>query len=75
MDRDTAIARIVPVRGATDAKTSKRARDEARLGDLERRGIIRRGSGNLPAWFRKDKPKAGKGGVLDLLLRERKEGW
>jgi len=57
--------------------TGQRADD--RLSSLERRGLIRRGTGEVPACLRdgrRPKRRARRAsGVLRLLLRDRKMGW
>jgi antitoxin (DNA-binding transcriptional repressor) of toxin-antitoxin stability system len=73
-DRDTPIAEIVPI---TKGKAvSKQDRDEERLARLERKGAIRRGTGDLDAWFKTHKPIKipGGAGVLQALLEERESG-
>lgn len=71
LDRDQPVAQIVPLAWpAADARGH-----DARLAQLERRGLIRRGSGGLPEWFGKRKPPRLKGSVLKDLLAERGEGW
>ncbi len=70
LDRETPVARLEPIRSATEAG------QEARLGKLEREGKIRRGSGapspmvlrSLPA-----RPASG-ADLLKALLDEREEG-
>jgi antitoxin (DNA-binding transcriptional repressor) of toxin-antitoxin stability system len=74
-DRDTPIAEIVPL---TRSKArSKKDRDEERLARLERKGSIRRGTGDLAAWLKTHKPIEipGGAGVLQALLEERESGW
>ena len=75
-DRDTPIAEIVPL---TKAKAlSKQDRDEERLARLERRGAIRRGTGDMAAWLKTHKPikiPGGPVGVVQALLDERESGW
>src|SRR5208282_3129283 len=74
-DRDTPIAEIVPF---TKSKAvSAHDRDEERLARLERKGAIRRGTGDLAAWFKTHKPIEVPGGasVLKALLEERESGW
>jgi antitoxin (DNA-binding transcriptional repressor) of toxin-antitoxin stability system len=74
-DRDTPIAEIVSI---TRSKTrSKKDRDEQRLARLERKGSIRRGTGDLAAWLKTHKPIEipGGAGVLQALLEERESGW
>jgi antitoxin (DNA-binding transcriptional repressor) of toxin-antitoxin stability system len=73
-DRDTPIAEIVPI---TKGKAvSKQDRDEERLARLERKGAIRRGTGDLAAWFKTHKAIEipGGAGVLQALLEERETG-
>ena len=71
LDRDRPVARIVPLeRGGR--KTGRR---DERLARLERSGLLRRGSGELPAWLGRRKPPRLRGSVLKDLLREREGGW
>lgn len=42
---------------------------------LERRGLIRRGEGALPAWFGKRRPPRLRGSIVKDLLAEREAGW
>lgn len=68
-DRGKPVARLVPaVSGADDD-------DEARLARLERAGLIRRPKKQLDvqAFLARPKPNLG-GGVVELLLEERREG-
>jgi prevent-host-death family protein len=69
--RDQPIAQIVPLRRALAPAGS----DEDRLRRLERRGLIRRGEGALPAWFGKRRPPRLRGSVVKDLLAEREAGW
>jgi prevent-host-death family protein len=73
-DRDTPIAEIVPIRKSK--AVSKQDRDEERLARLERKGAIRRGTGDMAAWFKTHKPIEipGGAGVLQALLDERESG-
>jgi antitoxin (DNA-binding transcriptional repressor) of toxin-antitoxin stability system len=74
-DRDTPIAEIVPL---TRTKSrNKKDLDEERLVRLERKGAIRRGTGDLAEWFKTHRPIDIPGGasVLDALLEERESGW
>ena len=48
-DRDTPVARIVPVEHASPRT---RDDDEARLARLERKGLIRRGKGDALEWLK-----------------------
>lgn len=68
MDRDRPVARIVPV-----APGNEGAGD--RLDRLERKGLIRKGTGGVPAWLRRRRPARLKGSVLGDLLAERQESW
>ena len=70
-DRDKPIAQIVPL----THRAAKSEGSDARLVRLERRGLIRRGTGGLPDWFRRRKPPRLRGSVLKDLLRERDKGW
>jgi prevent-host-death family protein len=73
-DRDTPIAEIVPI---TKSKAvSKQDRDDERLARLERKGAIRRGTGDMAEWFKTHKPIEipGGAGVLQALLEERESG-
>ena len=69
LDRSVPIARIVPVERLT------RRDDEARLADLERRGILRRPDRRAdPALLdRIGPPPRARGDVLAALLEERDE--
>lgn len=68
-ERDRPIACLVPVGGRAAAS----GRD--RLGELERRGVIRRGAGGTADWLRRWRPVRVKGGLLSTLLAERRAGW
>ena len=69
-DRDQVIARIEPAgRGDVDLGD-----DEARIADLEARGIIRRGKGKITLAMIKDRPRV-KGDAVAAVLAEREEGW
>ncbi len=70
LDRDRPIAHIVPAAGRAEG-----ARSDGRLERLERRGVIRRGSGKLPGWLGKRRPPRLRGSVLKDLQRERASGW
>lgn len=71
LDRGTPVARLEPVRGG-----ESRDSDEARLADLEKRGLLRRGKGKIPREFFETPPiKLPRNlSVLDALLEERREG-
>jgi prevent-host-death family protein len=69
LDRDTPVARLVPVPPAEKS-------DEERLARLEKAGIVRRGTGKYPERILRHKPVKLPPGVslLDALLKEREEG-
>ncbi len=70
-DRERPIAEIVPL-GRT--ALSGTAELDAILDDLERKGIVHRGSGELPPDFlTRTLPRCRKS-VVDALLEERQEG-
>ena len=71
LDRDQPIARIVPLDEPT---RGSRGHDDP-LVRLQRRGLIRRGSGGLPEWLGKRRPPRLRGSVLADLLAERGAGW
>lgn len=72
-EHGTPVARLEPMR-----QFNSKDADEARLADLERRGIvIRRGTGKIPKWIiDTPPPKLPKGmkSLVDLILEEREEG-
>jgi antitoxin (DNA-binding transcriptional repressor) of toxin-antitoxin stability system len=70
-DRDEAVAQIAPLPQAGP----KQGTTVERLARLERRGLIRRGTGGHPDWFGRRKPPRLRGSVLRDLLRDREEGW
>ena len=67
LDRNVPVARLEPLPpGSKDA-------DEARLIELERQGLIKRGTGKLPKDFwTRPRPKL-KGSVVKTLLKMREE--
>ncbi len=68
-DRERVIARIDRV----DVHASVPERDREWLERLERRGVLRRGTGKLPREWLARKPLVG-ADVVAALLREREEG-
>ena len=54
--------------------SARKKSDDARLARLERKGLIRRGSGGNQQWLLKQKPIKVKGSVLKDLLEERRSG-
>jgi prevent-host-death family protein len=70
LHRDRPIAKIVPVeRGRT------RQHGAARLDELDRQGLIRRGTGGVREWLRRYRPVTVPGSVLQDLMEERRSGW
>lgn len=72
LDRDRPVAQIVPLPGGGRHGAGG---DDARLARLERRGLIRRGTGGLPEWLGRRRPPRLRGSVLRDLLAERESGW
>ena len=70
-DRDQPVAQIVPLQPAVRGSGA----NEERLVRLERRGLIRRGTGGLPDWLGRRKPPRLRSSVLKDLLAEREGGW
>ena len=69
LDRDTPVADLVPVEAVGEESD-----DEAFLALQERRGILRRGKpGPIPKELLRPGPGGPDAGVLDALLRERRE--
>ena len=67
-DRGTPIAKIIPLRRTEDALT-------ARMMQLERTGMIKRGSGVITEEFwTASRPQDRRGGALAALLAEREDG-
>jgi len=69
LDRDRVIARIEPAGGSASDSTD----DSRWLDELERRGVVRRGSGRLPRRWLARRPKV-KADLVRALLEEREEG-
>ena len=69
LDRNTPVARLVPI-----TQADRRAALKAGFVELERKGWVRRGTGGLPKFMRK-RPIRVKGSVLKDLLDERESGW
>ncbi|MEE8301571.1 MAG: hypothetical protein V3S24_03950 [Candidatus Tectomicrobia bacterium] len=65
------MAQILPLPGIGQGT----GKDDGRLTRLERQGLIRRGSGSLPGWLGRRKPRKVRGSVLRDLLKERRSGW
>src|SRR5215510_9312557 len=72
LERDRPVAQIVAL---TRSRVPRRSADDARPDRLERRGVLRRGSGGLPDWLGKRRPPRLRGSVLRDLLAERTSSW
>lgn len=72
MDRTQVIAKVSRV-----FNPSVHTNEEARITDLEQRGILRRASGKklTRKWFEQHPPIPIKGSAVEALLKEREEGW
>jgi antitoxin (DNA-binding transcriptional repressor) of toxin-antitoxin stability system len=70
-DRDRAIAEIVPIGHVVKSGTSEL---DGVLADLERKGVVRRGTGHLPPDFLTRALPCPRRSVLEALLDERREG-
>jgi prevent-host-death family protein len=68
LDRNVPVAQIVPI----DRPLAAPAGSEA-LAGLERKGLIRRGSGRIPRSLLERDPPGRPSGVLAALLDERKK--
>jgi prevent-host-death family protein len=73
-DRDMPVARIVPIDGG---RARAKDADEARLARLERKGLIRRGKGDLLKWLEQRKLPKGrlKRSLVEAIIEERESGW
>ena len=71
MDRNQPVAQIVPL----GSKGRGFGAAEDRLTRLERKGLIRRGTGGSIKWLLKRRPPKLKGSVLQDFLDERRSGW
>jgi antitoxin (DNA-binding transcriptional repressor) of toxin-antitoxin stability system len=67
LDRDVPIAQIVPIRAASGSGGV----DAEALAEMERKGLIRRGSGKLDKEILSRDPPGKPSGVLQALLEER----
>jgi antitoxin (DNA-binding transcriptional repressor) of toxin-antitoxin stability system len=70
-DRDRAVAELVPIGRVS---TTGSAELDVVLEDLERKGIVRRGTGELPADFLTRPLPRARRSVVKALLDERREG-
>jgi len=67
LDRNIPVARLEPL------PASSREADEAKLAELERRGLVKRGAGKLPRdFFRLPRLKFKKS-LVEAVLEERRE--
>ena len=71
LDRDQPVAQIIPLQTATCSLAS----NDERIARLERKGLIRRGSGDPKKWLAKRRMVKLRGSVLKDLLDERRSGW
>lgn len=69
LDRKHPVAQIIPLR------SSGGRRVDDPLTRLERRGLVRRGTGGLPPWVGRRRRPRLRGSVLKDLLQERARGW
>jgi prevent-host-death family protein len=69
--RGVPVAEIVPI----DSVSERGEDDEARLRDLERRGIVRRGKGGLEAGVMKPGPRPRGQPTSEMVIAERESGW
>ena len=70
LDRNQPVAQIIPVQTAARGVVC----NEERIARLERKGLIRRGSGDPKKWVAKRRPVKLRGSVLKDLLDERRRG-
>ncbi|MGH7151589.1 MAG: type II toxin-antitoxin system Phd/YefM family antitoxin [Planctomycetota bacterium] len=75
LDRDRPIAEIRPIRARPPGRSKS---DEEWLDDLERKGLIRRGTGRMPPGFIEDSKKRGPiapgARLVEAILEEREDG-
>jgi prevent-host-death family protein len=70
LDRNHPVAQIIPLQ-----KAARGTEQDDRLARLERKGLIRRGSGGSGQWLAKRRLVKVPGSVLRDLLDERRSGW
>lgn len=68
LDRNVPVAQIVPIDRPGDAPAGPEV-----LADMERKGLVRRGSGRIPRDLLEKSPPGRPSGVLEALLEERHE--
>ena len=71
LDRNHPVAQIIPLQKAARGAVVR----DGRLARLERKGLIRRGSGASAQWITKRRLVKVPGSVLQDLLDERRSGW
>jgi prevent-host-death family protein len=71
LDRSRPVAQIIPLQKAARGAVEP----DDRLARLERKGLIRRGSGGSGQWLAKRRLTKVPGSVLQDLLDERRSGW
>ena len=71
LDRNQPVARIVPLHRVPRGTVEQ----DDRLARLERKGLIRRGSGGSAQWLAKRRLVKVPGSVLQDLLNDRRSGW
>ena len=65
LDRETPVARLTPMPAGGDTDWDRK------LEDLERRGIVKRGTGRIPDWILREAPPPTKAGTdLVAMVRE-----
>jgi prevent-host-death family protein len=69
--RGVPVAEIVPI----DIQRDGEGAEEARLVDLERRGIIRRGKGGLEPGILRPGPRPRGKATSEMVIDERRSGW
>jgi len=67
LDRNIPVARLQPLERASSQA------DKAKLTELERRGVLKRGTGKLPRHFFKLAPLKFKKSLVEAVLEERSE--
>jgi prevent-host-death family protein len=71
LDRNQPVAQIVPLQKGVRSAIA----EDDRLARLERKGLIRRGTGGSGRWLTKRRLVKVDGGILQDLLDERRSGW
>ena len=71
LDRNQPVAQIVPLQRAVRGTVV----EDDRLARLERKGLIRRGTGGSGRWLTKRRLVKVDGSILQELLDERRSGW